>query len=182
MSAPLHSIRTRQRPDSCSSNRGPGMRGYSVFSILPNGLTGPKALAARLVGARSRPVMLSSYVETSLSFLGLGDPLQRVVRSQTPVCRGTGIHRRQRTCGLVGLNPSRGRISGGPDRQDPWFGLSRPFVLCRTVRDMAAALDVFSGSEPGDHSSSFSRLVLIWRSFHNPQVVCGSGLVGRSGA
>ncbi|RWD23163.1 MAG: amidase [Mesorhizobium sp.] len=53
-------------------------------------------------------------------------------------------------CGLVGLNPSRGRISGGPDSQDPSFGLSRQFVLCRTVRDMAAALDVFSGPHPGD--------------------------------
>ncbi|WOS66900.1 amidase [Sinorhizobium fredii] len=53
-------------------------------------------------------------------------------------------------CGLVGLNPSRGRISGGPDRQDPIFGLGRQFVLCRTVRDMAAALDVFSGPHPGD--------------------------------
>ncbi|PBB28976.1 amidase [Mesorhizobium sp. WSM3882] len=53
-------------------------------------------------------------------------------------------------CGLVGLNPSRGRISGGPNDQDSWFGLSRTFVLCRTVRDMAAALDVFSGIHPGD--------------------------------
>ena len=53
-------------------------------------------------------------------------------------------------CGLVGLNPSRGRISGGPDRQDPNLGLSRNFVLCRSVRDMAAALDLFSGPCPGD--------------------------------
>jgi amidase len=53
-------------------------------------------------------------------------------------------------CGLVGLNPSRGRISGGPDRQDTKFGLARQFVICRTVRDMAAALDVFAGSFPGD--------------------------------
>ncbi|WP_095090539.1 amidase [Mesorhizobium sophorae] len=53
-------------------------------------------------------------------------------------------------CGLVGLVPSRGRISGGPDNQDASFGRSRAFVLCRTVRDMAAALDVFSGPHPGD--------------------------------
>ncbi|MDX8542064.1 amidase [Mesorhizobium abyssinicae] len=53
-------------------------------------------------------------------------------------------------CGLVGLNPSRGRISGGPSRQDSGIGMSRSFVLCRTVRDMAAALDVLSGSYPGD--------------------------------
>ena len=53
-------------------------------------------------------------------------------------------------CGLVGLNPSRGRGSAGPSRQDPSFGMSRELVVCRTVRDMAAALDVFAGPEPGD--------------------------------
>ncbi|RVH57145.1 amidase [Sinorhizobium meliloti] len=53
-------------------------------------------------------------------------------------------------CGLIGLNPSRGRISGGPNRQDASHGNVRNFVLCRTVRDMAAALDVFCGSYPGD--------------------------------
>lgn len=53
-------------------------------------------------------------------------------------------------CGLVGLNPSRGRISGGPNRQDRNLGIGRQFVLCRSVRDMAAALDVFSGFFPGD--------------------------------
>ncbi|AWB48162.1 amidase [Gemmobacter aquarius] len=53
-------------------------------------------------------------------------------------------------CGLVGLNPSRGRVSGGPDGQDALFGLARAFVLTRTVRDMALALDIFAGPEAGD--------------------------------
>lgn len=53
-------------------------------------------------------------------------------------------------CGLVGLNPSRGRVSGGPDGQDALFGLARAFVLTRTVRDMALALDIFAGAEAGD--------------------------------
>lgn len=53
-------------------------------------------------------------------------------------------------CGLVGLNPSRGRISGGPTNQDASFGIPREFVLCRSVRDMAAALDVLSGPHAGD--------------------------------
>jgi amidase len=72
----------------------------------------------------------------------------------TPIAAGGDAGGSIRTpaswCGLVGLNPSRGRISGGPDQQDPKFGLAREFVLCRTVRDMAAALDVFSGPYPGD--------------------------------
>lgn len=53
-------------------------------------------------------------------------------------------------CGLVGLNPSRGRISGGPDRQDSMFGLAREFVVSRTVRDTAAMLDAVCGAEAGD--------------------------------
>ncbi|MFP6740083.1 MAG: amidase [Alphaproteobacteria bacterium] len=53
-------------------------------------------------------------------------------------------------CGVVGLNPSRGRISGGPARQGSLFGLTREFVVCPTVRDMALALDVFSGPRAGD--------------------------------
>jgi amidase len=53
-------------------------------------------------------------------------------------------------CGLVGLNPSRGRISAGPDRQDPMFGLAREFIVCRSVRDSAAMLDAVHGAEVGD--------------------------------
>ena len=53
-------------------------------------------------------------------------------------------------CGLVGLNPSRGRISGAPDSQDALFGLAREFVVCRSVRDMAVALDVLAGPGVGD--------------------------------
>ncbi len=53
-------------------------------------------------------------------------------------------------CGLVGLNPSRGRISGGPDRQDSMFGLGREFVVSRSVRDTAAMLDAVHGAEAGD--------------------------------
>ncbi|UCD79659.1 MAG: hypothetical protein JSW26_30440 [Desulfobacterales bacterium] len=53
-------------------------------------------------------------------------------------------------CGLVGLNPSRGRISAGPDRQDPMFGLAREFVVSRSVRDTAAMLDAVHGAQVGD--------------------------------
>lgn len=53
-------------------------------------------------------------------------------------------------CGVIGLNPSRGRISGGPNRQDPMFGLAREFIVSRTVRDSAAMLDAVSGAGVGD--------------------------------
>jgi amidase len=53
-------------------------------------------------------------------------------------------------CGLIGLNPSRGRITGAPSRQDSLFGLAREFVVCRSVRDAAAALDALAGPGLGD--------------------------------
>jgi amidase len=52
-------------------------------------------------------------------------------------------------CGLVGLKPSRGRVSGGPVRGDV-SGLPVEGVLARTVRDAAAALDLMAGPMPGD--------------------------------
>ncbi len=53
-------------------------------------------------------------------------------------------------CGLLGLRPSRGRISSGPAMGEIWSGASSEGVLSRTVRDTARALDVLQGSEPGD--------------------------------
>ncbi len=47
-------------------------------------------------------------------------------------------------CGLVGLKPSRGRISGTPMYGDP-IGLSTAGPIARTVRDAAALLDVLAG-------------------------------------
>lgn len=52
-------------------------------------------------------------------------------------------------CGLVGLKPTRGRISGAPMYGDP-LGLATAGPIARTVRDAAALLDVLAGREPGD--------------------------------
>ena len=52
-------------------------------------------------------------------------------------------------CGLVGLKPSRGRISTGPLRGDV-SGLGTDGALGRTVRDVAALLDVMAVPMPGD--------------------------------
>ena len=51
-------------------------------------------------------------------------------------------------CGLVGLKPSRGRITMGPDRDES--GLSVNHVVTRSVRDCAAVLDATAGPGPGD--------------------------------
>ena len=52
-------------------------------------------------------------------------------------------------CGLVGLKPTRGRISGHPLYGDP-VGLATSGSLARTVRDAAALLDVLAGRRVGD--------------------------------
>ena len=54
-------------------------------------------------------------------------------------------------CGLVGLKPSRARVSIGPDFGDVTQGAAADCVLTRTVRDTAVALDAIAGPEPGDH-------------------------------
>jgi amidase len=53
-------------------------------------------------------------------------------------------------CGLVGLKPSRGRVSLGPDHGEYWHGLVISHVVSRSVRDSAAALDAVAGTMPGD--------------------------------
>jgi amidase len=54
-------------------------------------------------------------------------------------------------CGIVGLKPTRGRISGFPMYGDP-IGLATAGTLARTVADAAALLDVLAGRRQGDPS------------------------------
>jgi amidase len=51
-------------------------------------------------------------------------------------------------CGLVGLKPSRGRVSVGPEAGHSF--LVSDGVLSRSVLDTAAVLDILAGYEPGD--------------------------------
>jgi len=52
-------------------------------------------------------------------------------------------------CGLVGMKPTRGRVSSQPAHEG-WLGLSVFGALARTVADSALLLDVIHGSLPGD--------------------------------
>jgi Asp-tRNA(Asn)/Glu-tRNA(Gln) amidotransferase A subunit family amidase len=53
-------------------------------------------------------------------------------------------------CGLVGLKPSRGRITYAPDAGEQWNGLATQHVVTHTVRDCAAILDCSAGAVAGD--------------------------------
>lgn len=52
--------------------------------------------------------------------------------------------------GLVGLKPSRGRLTFGPDVVDYWYGAVVFLCVSRTIRDTAAYLDAVAGAHPGD--------------------------------
>ncbi|HEY2664464.1 MAG TPA: amidase [Candidatus Binataceae bacterium] len=52
--------------------------------------------------------------------------------------------------GVVGLKPSRGRISWAPARGEAWGGFATRGPMTRTVRDAALMLDVVAGPVLGD--------------------------------
>src|ERR1700733_4293281 len=52
-------------------------------------------------------------------------------------------------CGLVGLKPTRARVTLAPELCEAVDGLGVDFVLTRSVRDAAAALDAVAGNDQG---------------------------------
>jgi amidase len=53
-------------------------------------------------------------------------------------------------CGLVGLKPTRGRVSQGPLTGEGWAGGTIDGSVTRTVRDAAGVLDLISAAMPGE--------------------------------
>ncbi|HMC53272.1 MAG TPA: amidase [Acidimicrobiales bacterium] len=77
-----------------------------------------------------------------------------VAAGMTPVGHGNdgggSIRIPASECGVVGLKPTRARVSQAPDVGEAWMGSTIDGVLTRTVRDTAAVLDCIAGAEPGD--------------------------------
>jgi len=76
-----------------------------------------------------------------------GGAAAAVAAGIVPVAHGS-IRIPAACCGLVGLKPTRGRISAAPELGDSSLGIDG--VLTRTVADTAAILDVLEGYEAGD--------------------------------
>jgi amidase len=53
-------------------------------------------------------------------------------------------------CGLVGLKPSRGRVTQGPNSAERLAGMVQELAVSWTVRDTAVMLDAVSQPAPGD--------------------------------
>ncbi|WP_026923513.1 amidase [Glycomyces arizonensis] len=80
-----------------------------------------------------------------------------VAAGMAPLAHGTDAGGSVRipasACGLVGLKPSRGRVSKGPISHDP-TGIDTHGVLARTVEDAMMTLEAMSGLMPGDTSTA----------------------------
>jgi len=83
-----------------------------------------------------------------------GGGMAAVIAGMVPIAHGTDIGGSIRIpasfCGGVGLKPSRGRISYGPQLDENGYGLGMNFVQAKSVRDVAAMLDCMAIAQPGD--------------------------------
>jgi amidase len=110
------------------------------YGILPTS-------EARLFGATRNPWDLERTPGGSS-----GGSAAAVAAGMVPVAHGNdgggSIRIPAACCGLVGLKPTRGRISAAPELGESLLGIDG--VLTRTVADTAAILDVLAGYEVGD--------------------------------
>lgn len=81
-----------------------------------------------------------------------GGAAAAVAAGLAPIAQGSdgggSIRIPSSVCGLFGIKPSRGRISGGPVQHDV-SGLSTSGPIARSVADAATLLDVLAGPMPG---------------------------------
>jgi amidase len=87
-----------------------------------------------------------------------GGSAAAVASGMVPVAHGNdgggSIRIPASACGLVGLKPTRARVSQGPLIGEGWAGATIDGVLTRSVRDAAGILDVISARMPGDPYSA----------------------------
>lgn len=100
-----------------------------------------------------RPAAVTPWDTSRMAGGSSGGAASAVAAGLVPVAQGSdgggSIRIPAACCGLVGLKPTRGRISGFPMYGDP-VGLATSGSIARTVADAAALLDVLAGRRAGD--------------------------------
>ncbi|WP_436699271.1 amidase [Nocardioides sp. BYT-33-1] len=100
-----------------------------------------------------RPPAVTPWDTTRMAGGSSGGAAAAVAAGLVPVAQGSdgggSIRIPASCCGLVGLKPTRGRISGFPMYGDP-VGLAVAGPIARDVADAAALLDVLAGRRAGD--------------------------------
>jgi amidase len=102
-----------------------------------------------------RPPAVTPWDRTRMAGGSSGGAAAAVAAGLVPLAQGSdgggSIRIPASCCGLFGLKPTRGRISGFPMYGEP-VGLATAGSIARTVRDAAAMLDVLAGRRVGDPS------------------------------
>ncbi|MFT3871219.1 MAG: amidase [Nocardioides sp.] len=100
-----------------------------------------------------RPAAVTPWDRTRMAGGSSGGAAAAVAAGLVPIAQGSdgggSIRIPASCCGLFGLKPSRGRVSGAPMYGDP-VGLSTAGPIAHTVRDAAAMLDILAGRQVGD--------------------------------
>ncbi|MBB5831788.1 amidase [Brachybacterium aquaticum] len=89
-----------------------------------------------------------------------GGAAAAVVSGAVPIAHGSdgggSVRIPAACCGIVGIKPSRGLVSPGPHGSEG-MGLVTDGVLARSVRDVAAGLDLIAGPRTGDATPAPAR-------------------------
>jgi amidase len=103
---------------------------------------------------RGFPATRNPWAPTRSAGGSSGGAAAAVAAGLVPVAHGSdgggSIRVPASACGLVGLKPTRARVSHGPLAGEAWAGASTDGVLTRTVRDAAGVLDTIAGRMPGE--------------------------------
>lgn len=155
----------------CEGNRRLKELGYRA-SVDANVILKAKSAGLISIGRTNTPEFTSGRCGATAENLAFGDTKNPWDTSRTamgssggsaaavaagivPFAHGTdgggSVRIPASACGIVGLKPSRGRISLGPVLAESWNGGATHGVLARSVRDVALGLDCLSGYMTGDH-------------------------------